>query len=876
MQNKEVNKKEKKRRIFRRWWIIPGTILVLTAVFAIRCGILLSQYPEQEISLETICGPEDSNLSGMDRNGSTFRAQTTSSWIVFSFANAVPVRSIEYDIAKVSRDNCRSYINLDGSGQQSSVIMAVGKNYVEFAEADPVILSDGLSMLPVTVRGVSFQLTSFIINPHAHLVSLELRNYLILLAVLLLFETILFELLAERNPASAAAGSEQTAGVRRRLSIPAFAILVSLQGFVCALFLYQFSTEDWSELQVIYHVLVLLSSGLILLMLHLPVSVNRSIRPELPPVRIFLFSLFSFAVMELLYSDMYHLDHADSTILNLLIYAVPYMALYAAFGRKKRHYSYLISMVWWLVVAMINHYYFEYRQQAFELADLSMAGTARNVMGTYRLDISADVLFVYAASALLIAGLLTEDHDSLPDKPAWKRGTAGAAAILSAVVVVCNLPYVNLWNTNIGTMHRGYVLSYLSFAKKHLEKPTPEGYSAKEAESILAPYELQNGQQEQSEDADSSNDTDIIVIMDEAFADLPSVYGFETSTDGLPYIHSLEGSNVRKGWLMSSVFGGTTANTEYEFLTGNSTAFLGAGSVPYTQYINSEQESLAWLLKNRGYSATAFHPFLASGYKRYKVYPLLGFDEFISSDDGLAFNTRIRTYISDSADYQNLEKIYEDQAQAAPDEPQFIFNVTMQNHGTYSTEVPAVDVTVEPVDDDLKELVQLREYLSLAYQSDKAFEELTDYYSKVSRRTVILMFGDHQPGVNNDVLRAMNPAMFEEGADLEEKEKQYTVPYVLWANFDLPSTLPAPDRISPNYLRSFLLQAAGIQGSAYDRFAASVREQYPALNILGWYDADGNVHDIDSLDGETQLSNYKKVAYYNLFDHGRVNRDLFD
>ena len=43
--------------------------------------------------------------------------------------------------------------------------------------------------------------------------------------------------------------------------------------------------------------------------------------------------------------------------------------------------------------------------------------------------------------------------------------------------------------------------------------------------------------------------------MNEAFADLPSVYGFETNQDGLPYIHSLEGPNVKKGWMLSSVYG---------------------------------------------------------------------------------------------------------------------------------------------------------------------------------------------------------------------------------------------------------------------------------------------------------------------------------
>lgn len=905
-------------------WLILATAAAVLLAAAVRIGIVLHDYPQREIPLEQIYGENDQNLFHLERTGTALRAQTAGPDITFEIAADIPIRSIEYDVANVTRDNCRAYIYLRGSDRQGSVLTADGRNYIEFEGAEKSDRPYEISMIPVTVRGVSYDLLRFVINPRGHLVFLELQNYLIVLAVLVLFEAVLLELLAERRR-------------EKRPSAVSIAALASLQGLLGGIFLWQYRTAGWSELQITYHCLVLAAEGILVLLIHLParrsetsaadqgseeenqssiesaaktqtgengkggVSKGKVRRPELAALRIFLLSLFSFAVTELLYGDMYHLDHWDSTLLNLLIYAVPYTALYAVFYGKKRHYGYLIGMIWWLVAAMINHYYFEYRQQAFELADFSMAQTAKNVMGTYRLDVTPDVAFVYTAAALLIIGLITEIHDTLPKKVLWQKLTAVAAAAGAVVIIACNLPYVNLWNTNIGTMHRGYALSYLSFAKKHLEKPTPKGYKAEDAEAILAQYADDgaaaegNGASEGTADGDTaaaesgtsgqtagtgqseedSEKVDIIVVMNEAFSDLPTTYGFETDVDGLPYIHSLSGANVRKGWMMSSVFGGTTANTEYEFLTGNSTAFLGVESVPYTQYINSDQESLARLLKNRGYSATAFHPFLASGYKRYKVYPLLGFDNEIFSDDGLPYYDRIRTYISDSSDYQNLEKIYEGSVAEDPDEAKFIFNITMQNHGTYSSGVPAVDVTVRPTDPDLQ-LSQLEEYLSLACESDKAFEKLTSYYSNVDRKTIILMFGDHQPGVSNDVLKAMNSVMFGENASLEEREKQYTVPYIMWANFDLPDDFRMPERTSPNYLQTYLLEAAGVTGSAYDRFITDVREQYPAINVLGWYDASGEVHDIGTLDSEELLFDYKKVAYYNLFDHSRVKMELFE
>lgn len=358
--------------------------------------------------------------------------------------------------------------------------------------------------------------------------------------------------------------------------------------------------------------------------------------------------------------------------------------------------------------------------------------------------------------------------------------------------------------------------------------------------------------------------------MDEAFADLPSVYGFDTDVDDLPFIHSLEGANVRKGWMMSSVFGGTTANTEYEFLTGNSTAFLNYYSVPYTQYINSDQESLAWLLKSRGYSATAFHPFYESGYKRYKVYPLMGFDDFKSLESGLKYNSKIRTYISDESDFKDLIGIFGDGQESG--KPQFIFNVTMQNHGGYNSVSPSVDVTVKPTDEDLQ-LSQIEEYLSLAHATDAAFKDLVDYFSTVDEPTIILMFGDHQPGMDDEVYKALCPEMYEENASVETLEKKYTVPYVMWANYDLDSE--EVDTTSPGFLGEYLLQNAGVQLSAYDLFLEDVQNEVNAINLLGYQTTDGTWHSIENLDEVDILQDYKKAAYYALFGKSGTDLSLF-
>lgn len=305
----------------------------------------------------------------------------------------------------------------------------------------------------------------------------------------------------------------------------------------------------------------------------------------------------------------------------------------------------------------------------------------------------------------------------------------------------------------------------------------------------------------------------IIVIMNESFAVLPETYGFATAEDGMPFIHSLT-ENTIKGNVLTSVFGGSTANTEYEFLTGNTMAFLSEGNVPYVQFVKSKQESLVHDLNALSYQTIAFHPCAAGNYNRNKVYPLLGFEKFITEEDELLHTENLRTYMSDQADFLNLIDIYEKRDRTRPF---FLFNVTMQNHGGYSHYKSEVDVTVIPESESLHS-AQLLEYLSLIRATDSAFQTLVEYFEKEDARTMILMFGDHQPGLDAGIYDAM--LQIGEPALSERSELSYITPFVLWANYDLESE----DNIltSPNYLRTMLLEQAEIDPSGNRRILSSV------------------------------------------------------
>ena len=130
-----------------------------------------------------------------------------------------------------------------------------------------------------------------------------------------------------------------------------------------------------------------------------------------------------------------------------------------------------------------------------------------------------------------------------------------------------------------------------------------------------------------------STDTrpNIIAIMNESWADFESFGNLSLSESVTDFIDSL--GNCIRGHCYTSVFGAGTSASEFEFLTGNSMAFLPSGSIPYQQYILEPSSSLASLLKENGYRTLAFHPGERTSWQRNQAYPLLGFDRFKCVED---------------------------------------------------------------------------------------------------------------------------------------------------------------------------------------------------------------------------------------------------
>ena len=232
--------------------------------------------------------------------------------------------------------------------------------------------------------------------------------------------------------------------------------------------------------------------------------------------------------------------------------------------------------------------------------------------------------------------------------------------------------------------------------------------------------------------------------MNESWADFEDFGNVTLSESTMDYIKSLDNAVV--GHAYASVFGAGTSASEFEFLTGDSMAFLPSGSIPYQQYTLGPSDSLATLLKGYGYETRAFHPGEKTSWQRNTAYPRLGFDSFKCGEEMDVPQTEEHGYVSDDSDFKQVIWEFEHKQEGTP---LFLFNVTIQNHGAYTVEDYPAEVTVE---DAPGEFPKAEQYLTLANKTDESFRQLVEYFEQQTEPTIIVMFGDHQPSVEQEFL----------------------------------------------------------------------------------------------------------------------------
>ena len=528
-----------------------------------------------------------------------------------------------------------------------------------------------------------------------------------------------------------------------------------------------------------------------------------------------------------------------------------------------------------IIFSLTNYFTTTFRGIPILASDLTIMGTAMNVVGNYKysLDLTRTITLLGLITWCIL--LFRVKRLRLPKGKKRISAILGSAAICFAsfwIMIYTPVMTVTPMHVTVNTFRpiksyrkNGCVLTFMrSIQLMIIHKP--DGYSANAAEEIAAPYRSETS----SGNAKTPN---VIAIMDEAFADLQAVGDFRTSEDVMPFYHSLT-KNTVKGFSYVSVFGGQTANTEFEFLTGLSKAFVPASATPYQLYIKSLLPGLTTHLGKQDYQGMlAFHPFRANGYNRDHVYPNLGFSDFISLKDlDVSASDKIRNFVSDAADFQVIIDQYE-QAKKKSNAPFYLFNVTMQNHSGYDQDFDNLDmpISIEEKCDD----PELKRYLNLIHHSDTALKSLIEYFSKQKDPTVIVFFGDHEPGLSNEVYSKILGKNVEK-LSAEENMNLYKTPFLIWANYDIEEQENV--NISMNYLSTLMLESTGMKLSPFNQFLLDIHKQIPVLTTNGYFGEDGSYYSLkdESSPYYESLRKYQILQYNNLFDKKKRIENFFD
>ena len=619
-----------------------------------------------------------------------------------------------------------------------------------------------------------------------------------------------------------------------------------------------------------------------------------------------IFPIVAFYLMEFYEHNPFEEVRFMAVFFNIILFELIAWILYFVTGRAKWALRAVFTVA--MVFGLINHYVMLFRSTPFVPWDIFSIGTATSVASNYDFTPTAVVVVVTVIFIALIVLMHFVDF-----RIKWKFRFRLIPTVLG-ILALClfvnalqdedfqtdNYLYPFLFTPAYMTKVNGMAVTF-AMDLKFVAVDKPDGYSRQKAKELLDSY---TGADDNSDEAaasdnsttideeadidsannnaanntaitDKSNYPNIIVVMDEAFSDLSVLGDFDTNTDYMPFVHSLEkgNENTITGYLNTSVCGGNTADTEFEFLTGNTMAFLPVGSIPYQQYIKSKTPSLASYLKSIGYATYAQHPYYGSGWNRDTVYPLLGFDNLSFMQD--YSNQRfVRKYISDETSFDRIIETYENK----PDgQPAFIFNVTMQNHGGYTDTYYGFDNTVTA---DKLNNSALDQYLSLIKLTDEDLKSLIEYFSNVDEKTIVVFFGDHQPNdtVASSVLAANG--MDYNNLSNEELKLRYQVPYVIWANYDIDEA--TGEDTSVNYLAANVLKAAGVPTNDYQSFLLKLKEEYPIISAVRTDKTAGKTanktsdkvsNKSDKATGSKKkqadsdmLNEYKILQYYRLFD----------
>lgn len=583
-------------------------------------------------------------------------------------------------------------------------------------------------------------------------------------------------------------------------------------------------------------------------------------------------------------------------VLNVILVALLYLMLLMLFNRFWT--ASIVILAVGIIVAAIEHFKVEIRYEAILPADLGFLGSNTGNMLTFiPAGAHVTILVALGAFAVLLALILVLRH--FDGRKGRMIRTDNLSLNLTSRLILLLLPILvfalycihvsttdslankfsralgdtpSMWDSVYDAQRNGPLVAFTrQLNPKIMDKPS--NYSEETMKKVAARY------QKEAETINASRtnnltDSTVVYVLSESFSDPSRVPGLKTNKDSMPNIRKIK-AGTTSGLMLSSGYGGGTANLEYMGLSGLSMAnFESSLSSPYQQLVPSQH----WTptinqLWGAPVNSLGYHSYESSMYSRATNYKKFGFSHFytLTGPDVIKYQDKIdeSPYVSDKSSYDSaMEGIKSGKTN------KFIQIITMQNHMPYhewyeNNDYTAESTTGTPLGDDEQQSIET--YQKGVEITDQATQEFLNELDALDKPVTVVFYGDHLPGIYSSASEDDNNSL-----------ALHLTDYFIWSNKASSSQgNKASDAAysSPNF---FVAQAADHMNAKVSPYLAFLTEMHskiaamepPVVNkIQGWdripegqniyLDQNGNPMSTDDFDKETKqlLADYKLIQY---------------
>ncbi|CDM69746.1 Hypothetical protein CM240_2622 [Clostridium bornimense] len=471
------------------------------------------------------------------------------------------------------------------------------------------------------------------------------------------------------------------------------------------------------------------------------------------------------------FKDVLDFINNNSTIVGinigiiLIITAISYLF-------KKKYFAYSIITIILLIMGFANKAMLNMKGEPLTYYDMFLLKEGIAVASKY---IGMKQLILYVLMGLIGLTIVGFIMTLIWRKDVAKNRLSNSIAWVLIVIVTITTPISIsnsrknetisdiFWDLVLNYKSNGFSYSFLETVEKS-KRSKPENYTKENINDIKDTIEMNK-----AEDNNDYINANVIMVQLESFFDPLKIEGITYNMDPIPTFREIS-NNYTSGEAHVYTFGGGTVKSEFEFLTGMAVKNFSTGEVPYNTILRKQPvESIPRILKEYGLTSHVVHNYEATFYARDEVYKNIGFDTFTPIESMTNYDTTPIGWPKD-----NILGKYIDEAMDSTEGNDFVYVVTVQDHGGYDYgEEYEKTITVDEGDIDDWDKKQLEYYCNQLYETDQFIKSLIENLENRGEPVILSLVSDHLPTLN---------VITNENASYIDK---YKVDYVIWDNIGL-------------------------------------------------------------------------------------------